>query len=264
MNSFSLAPVEDNFSTYMHKVNSFPILKTEEEQLLLKKYLTNNDITAAHQLITSHLRLVVSIAVKFRSYGLPLMDLIAEGNIGLMKAVKKFKPTKGNRLSTYAMWWIKAMIQDYILKSWSILKISSSVLQKKLFSSVAKLKEQISTSNKSGPISDANFQAISLNNKLSNDGTTEIIDTIADQSISTEEVSINKQQQHIRKKALLKALSTLNEREKKIITFRKLAEKPTTLEELSIKFQVSSERIRQIEEVALKKIKNFIGTHHNR
>ena len=258
MSNLALISNEDSFAAYMQKGNSFPILKLEEEQQLLQQYLANKDLSAAHELFTAHLRLVVSIAVKFRGYGLPLMDLIAEGNIGLMKAVKKFKPQKGTRLSTYAMWWIKAMIQDYILKSWSMLKVSSSVLQKRLFSSVAKLKEKIVSNAKNSYISDSNLQTVSLNNKLSDDGAGELADTIADQAITVEDRTIHKQQQSMRHQALNNALTTLNEREREIIAQRKLAEKPVTLDELSKRFKVSSERIRQIEEAALNKLRQQI------
>ena len=143
MSEFNLpsTSTELNLSSYMQQVKSFPMLSQEEESALVDSWIKNKDLGAAHKLVTSHLRLVVKMALKFRNYGLPLMDIISEGNIGLMKAVKKFKPEKGNRLSTYAMWWIKASIQDYIVKSWSMVKIGSGVLQKKLFSSVATFKK---------------------------------------------------------------------------------------------------------------------------
>ena len=249
--------VTDNiFPKYIAKINKFPLLTSIEENRLLRQYLVENNLTAAHKLITSHLRLVVSIAIKFRNYGLPIMDLIAEGNIGLMKAIKKFELRKGTRLSTYAMWWIKAMIQDYILRSWSMLKISAHVLQKRLFSNFAKLKEKIAYNNKN--INDVFLQTISLNNKIASDTVNELIDTIADQRINQEDKTINKQEYFLRSNALKRAFSILNEREKKILFQRKLSENPQTLDQLSKEFMVSSERIRQIENVALKKIRKYI------
>jgi RNA polymerase sigma-32 factor len=233
-------------------------LKFEEEKQLLQYYLKNNDLNSAHKLVTAHLRLVVSIAIKFRGYGLPLMDLIAEGNIGLMKAIKRFKLQKGTRLSTYAIWWIKAMIQDYILKSWSMLKINSSVLQKRLFSNVNKLKKKIFINDRNSYINNANFQTISLNNRLSNDSYAEISDIIADQNITADDFTIKKEEKAIRSNALKTALIKLSNREREIIKQRKLVEKPITLNELSKKFHVSSERIRQIEEKALNKLRHTI------
>lgn len=262
MSSSQVITTDDGFLKYIEQVNRFRILQPLEEQILLKEYLEGKSLAAAHKLVTSHLRLVVSIAMKFRNYGLPLMDLISEGNIGLMKAIKKFEPRKGTRLSTYAMWWIKAMIQEYILKSWSMLKISSNILQKKLFSNVARLKERIindvSKNNYKRYVSNSNLQTVSLNNRLSDESPTELADMIADQEINQEDRVIATQERLLRRKSLKAALRSLNSREKEILLKRRLATKAQTLGELSKKFLVSSERIRQIEEAALKKLRKYI------
>jgi RNA polymerase sigma-32 factor len=262
MSSSQVITTDDGFLKYIEQVNRFRILQPLEEQILLKEYLEGKSLAAAHKLVTSHLRLVVSIAMKFRNYGLPLMDLISEGNIGLMKAIKKFEPRKGTRLSTYAMWWIKAMIQEYILKSWSMLKISSNILQKKLFSNVARLKERIindvSKNNYKHYVSNSNLQTVSLNNRLSDESPTELADMIADQEINQEDRVIATQERLLRRKSLKAALRSLNSREKEILLKRRLATKAQTLGELSKKFLVSSERIRQIEEAALKKLRKYI------
>lgn len=250
---------ESNVAVYMQQVKRFPILSQEEESALVDSWIKDKNLEAAHKLVTSHLRLVIKMALKFRNYGLPLMDMISEGNIGLMKAVKKFKPEKGNRLSTYAIWWIKASIQDYIMKSWSMVKVSSSILQKKLFSNISKLKEKIKGEDNSeiDAIIQNSYQTVSLNERLGDNEGTEFIDTISDFSESHEESFANKQIKNNRVKILNQAISSLNEREQDIIKQRKLSETPITLDVLSNKYNVSSERIRQIEEAALKKIKNF-------
>lgn len=263
MTEFNLpsTSTELSISSYMQQVKKFPMLSQEEESNLVNSWIKNNDLKAAHKLVTSHLRLVVKMALKFRNYGLPLMDIISEGNIGLMKAVKKFKPEKGNRLSTYAMWWIKASIQDYIVKSWSMVKIGSGVLQKKLFSSVANFKRKYGSIDteveKVDSILENSYQAVSLNEKLGKEEGTEFIDTISDCTQTQEENVADMQVKNFRVNILKNAISTLNDREQDIIKQRKLSENPVTLDILSKKYNVSSERIRQIEESALKKIKSF-------
>ena len=260
---YNLSISDDNLSSYINKISQFPMLTKQEEGALLVKYLEKSDINAAHKLVTSHLRLVVSIAIKFRSYGLPIMDLVAEGNIGLMKAVKKFKQKKGTRLSTYAMWWIRAVIQDYILKYWSILKISSNVLQKKLFSSVESLKHKISShdNNKKKLYNiDNHFQTLSLNEKIEKGGITELVDIIPGSTSDQEEIIISTEEKNRKSISFQKAFQKLNSREREIITKRKLVDKPTTLEQLSSQFAISSERVRQIEEHAIKKMKKYIFT----
>jgi RNA polymerase sigma-32 factor len=250
---------ESNVAVYMQQVKKFPILSQEEENKLIHLWIKDKNLQAAHKLVTSHLRLVIKMALQFRNYGLPLMDMISEGNIGLMKAVRKFKPEKGNRLSTYAIWWIKASIQEYIIKSWSMVKVSSGILQKKLFSNISKLKDKIKEENDNeiDNIIKNSYQTVSLNERLDNDEGTEFIDTISDFSESHEESFANRQIKDNRVKILNQAINSLNDREQDIIKQRKLSETPVTLEVLSKKYNVSSERVRQIEESALKKIKNF-------
>ncbi len=252
---------ETSVIRYMQQIKQFPILSQEEEAELVETWLKKADIKAAHQLVTSHLRLVVKIALKFRSYGLPMMDVISEGNIGLMKAVKKFKPEKGNRLSTYAMWWIKACIQEYIIKSWSMLKISSGTLQKKLFSNAATLRKKISDAGfeveAQDSILESSYHVTSLNQKLGDEREDEMIDIISDNVENHEELLANSQEKNLRLGVLRDAIRRLDIREQDIIQQRKLSETPVTLDVLSKKYNISSERIRQIEEVAMQKIKNF-------
>ena len=258
----SIVP-ETAIAFYMQQIKKFPVLSQEEESKLVMDWIEKSDIKAAHKLVTSHLRLVVKIALKFCSYGLPLMDMISEGNIGLMKAVKKFRPEKGNRLSTYAMWWIKACIQDYIIKSWSMVKVSSSILQKKLFSSIENLKRKIghvdSKIEKRESIINNSCYSISLNQKLGDEGKEELIDTISDNTQSQEDLTANNQEKKLRLGILRNAISSLSDREQDIIKQRKLSETPVTLDVLSKKYNVSSERIRQIEGVAIQKVKQLVA-----
>lgn len=243
----------DNIHDYLKIISKFPILTRVEEKMYFKEYIISNNINSVHKLVTSHLRIVVSIALKYRNYGLPLFDLISEGNIGLMKAVKKFNPSKGVRLSTYAMWWIKSFIQDYIIKSWSILKISSSILQKKLFTSAVALKKKIKFFDHM-----QNFQAIAINKHI-NDSDTEVGDLIADKNSSIEENFIEKSEQKFKFENLNKAIVQLSKRERSIIISRRVNEQSITLKKLSIKYSISSERVRQIEKSALKKIRKIIS-----
>ncbi|HJK87402.1 MAG TPA: RNA polymerase factor sigma-32 [Candidatus Megaira endosymbiont of Hartmannula sinica] len=254
--------------------------------MLAMDYLQKHDMNAAHKLVASHLKLVAKIAMSYKSYGLPQLDLIQEGNIGLMQAVKKYNPSLGFRLSTYAMWWIKASIKEYILKSWSLVKIGTTTAQKKLFFSLNKVKKQISNSqSRKLNFSDykliankldvdekevremdirMNSQDSSLNVKISdntsgsNDSREEFIDLIASENISQEQIVISKEEKDIKQKMLFDAIKTLSLREQTIITKRMLSEKPVTLDILSKEFSISKERVRQIENKAFIKIKDHM------
>lgn len=276
----SLAKNDDGFNQYLREIQKFPILTPAQEYEYAVRFAKNNDKEAGKILIQSHLRLVVKIAYKFKNYGLPASDLVAEGNIGLIQALKKFEPEKGFRFSTYAMWWIRAFIQDYVLRSWSMVKIGTTSAQKKLFFNLNKIKKKLGINHSDNQISSENITKIandlnvskeevldmdsrltqsdkSLNAKI-NDEETEIGDQMSDNSPSQEEIAI-KNQEISRQKALFKkAFDQLNDREKEIILKRQLIDDPQTLEELSQSFKVSRERIRQIEENAIKKIKKFI------
>ena len=272
---------ERSLALYLQEIKKFPILTAKEEFMLAKRYKEYGDTKAAHKLVTSHLRLVAKIAMGYRGYGLPVTDLISEGNVGIMLAVKKFDPEKGFRLATYAMWWIRAQIQEYVLHSWSLVKIGTTAAQKKLFFNLRKLKNQL-TSIDSGNLSPENVREIatrldvkevevidmnnrlyggdqSLNVKVSNEADTEWQDMLVDQNEIQGEILEKKNELSYRKKIFKKALEVLNEREKEIITLRKLREKPLKLEELSAKFNISRERVRQIEEKALKKLQKEVS-----
>ena len=272
---------ERSLALYLQEIKKFPILTAEEEFMLARKYKEYGDTKAAHKLVTSHLRLVAKIAMGYRGYGLPVTDLISEGNVGIMQAVKRFDPEKGFRLATYAMWWIRAQIQEYVLHSWSLVKIGTTAAQKKLFFNLRKLKNQL-TSIDSGNLSPENVREIatrldvkevevidmnnrlyggdqSLNVKVSNEADTEWQDMLVDQNEIQGEILEKKNELSYRKKIFKKALEVLNEREKEIITLRKLREKPLKLEELSAKFNISRERVRQIEEKALKKLQKEVS-----
>jgi RNA polymerase sigma-32 factor len=265
MANFTIANTLNNdiCAKYMQQVKSFPMLSQEEELKFANDWIENKNLKSAHKLVTSHLRLVVKIAMNFRTYGLPIMDLISEGTIGLMKAVKKFQPKKGNRLSTYAMWWIKACIQEYIVKSWSMLKIGSSILQKKLFSNLNGSKEKIlnyENRNFRSTVSNSDYYVRSLNEPIGDGQNSEFIDIISDDAQNQEEILTETEEKNIKKNSLKIAIKKLNDREKDILNSRKLSEKPLTLDILSKRYNVSSERIRQIEEIAIKKIrKEMIG-----
>ncbi len=266
-----------SFLQYLNKIHKFPILTLEEEIEHSNRFKNFNDKESAKILIQSHLRLVVKIASKFRNYGLSMVDLVSEGNMGLMQALKKFEPSKGFRFSTYAMWWVRASIQEFILKSWSLVKIGTTVAQKKLFFNLNKIKKKLGeTSNKA--ISPNNLKIISqnlnvsekeviemdirlnnsdssLNQKFSEEEELEFGDTIASQEPNQEEVATYNQTKYRQENIFKKSLKVLNEREKEIIKNRHLIESPLTLEELSKLHQVSRERIRQIEESAINRIK---------
>ena len=272
---------EGNLSFYLQEIKKFPILTAEEEYMLAKRYKEHDDADAAHKLVTSHLRLVAKIAMGYRGYSLPITDLISEGNVGIMQAVKKFDPEKGFRLATYAMWWIRAQIQEYVLHNWSLVKIGTTAAQKKLFFNLRKLKNQL-VSIESGNLSPENVKEIatrlnvketevvnmdnrlytgdqSLNVQLGEEGNTEWQDMLVDDRDTQEKVFEKKDEFLYRKKMFKKAFAVLNEREKEIINLRKLSDKPLKLEDLSIKYKISRERVRQIEEKALEKIKKEIS-----
>ena len=271
---------EGNLAIYLQEIKKFPILTAEEEYMLAKRYKEHGDTEAAHKLVTSHLRLVAKIAMGYRGYGLPVTDLISEGNVGIMQAVKKFDPERGFRLATYAMWWIRAQIQEYVLHSWSLVKIGTTAAQKKLFFNLKKLKNQLNSIDQ-GNLSPENVREIanrldvkeaevqemenrlftndqSLNVNLNDDTYTELQDMIVDDKETQDIIFEKKDEYKHRKKLFEKALHILNSREKEIIQLRKLEDKPKKLEELSKKYKISRERVRQIEEKALEKLKKEI------
>ena len=272
---------EGNLSIYLHEIKKFPILTAEEEYMLAKRYKEHGDTEAAHKLVTSHLRLVAKIAMGYRGYGLPVTDLISEGNVGIMQAVKKFDPERGFRLATYAMWWIRAQIQEYVLHSWSLVKIGTTAAQKKLFFNLKKLKNQLSSID-AGSLSPENAREIasrlnvkeaevldmdnrlfsgdqSLNIQVGEEGDTEWQDMLVDSNDTQDNILANSNEFSFRKKIFEEALEVLNDREKEIITLRKLKDKPIKLEELSKKFNISRERVRQIEEKAFEKLQKQVS-----
>jgi len=272
---------EGNLAVYLQEIKKFPMLTAEEEYMLAKRYKEHGDSEAAHKLVTSHLRLVAKIAMGYRGYGLPVTDLISEGNVGIMQAVKKFDPEKGFRLATYAMWWIRAQIQEYVLHSWSLVKIGTTAAQKKLFFNLRKIKNQL-TSIDSGNLSPENVREIatrldvkegevidmenrlftsdqSLNVKLGEEHDTEWQDLIEDKQETHDRIIENKDELNYRRSLFSKAFEVLNEREKEIIKLRKLSENPFKLEDLSKKYKISRERVRQIEEKALEKLQKEIS-----
>ena len=271
---------EGGLSLYLQEIKKFPILSAQEEYTLAKKFKEDGDADAAHKLVTSHLRLVAKIAMGYRGYGLPVTDLISEGNVGILQAVKKFDPEKGFRLATYAMWWIRAQIQEYVLHSWSLVKIGTTAAQKKLFFNLRKLKNQLQ-SIESGTLSPDNVREIakrldvkevevtnmegrlftgdqSLNITPGYETDKELQDLIEDDRDTQDIIAENSNEFNYRKKLFLEALKILNPREKEIIKSRRLREKPKKLEELSITFKISRERVRQIEEKAMEKLQKEI------
>ena len=269
-----------NLSRYLSQIRKFPILEAEEEFILAKNWTEREDTDAAHKLVTSHLRLVAKIAMGYRGYGLPLGDLISEGNVGLMQAVKRFDPDKGFRLSTYAMWWIKASIQEYILRTWSLVKIGTTAAQKKLFFNLRKIKGQLQAIDE-GDLSPENVQKISerlnvserevvsmnrrlsgpdnsLNAPLAAEGGGEWQDWLVDESANQEEILGEVEELAGRRKLLANSLTGLNERERYIFVERRLTENPKTLEKLSEEYNISRERVRQIEVRAFEKVQKSI------
>ena len=271
---------EGNLARYLQEIRKFPMLAQDEEFMLAKRWKEHQDTEAAHRLVTSHLRLVAKIAMGYRGYGLPLSELISEGNVGMMQAVKRFDPDRGFRLATYAMWWIRAAIQEYILHSWSLVKMGTTAAQKKLFFNLRKLKGQLQAIEE-GDLSPENVTKIateldvpeadvvsmnrrlaspdhSLNAPLRADSEGEWQDWLVDEGESQESKLGERQELGLRRDLLVKAMNHLNERERDILTHRRLRDQPTTLEDLSQKYDISRERVRQIEVRAFEKLQKAI------
>jgi len=270
---------EGGLSAYLSQIKKFPMLAAEEEYMLAKNWRTTGNIKSAEKLVTSHLRLVAKIAMGYRGYGLPVNEMISEGNVGLMQAVKKFKPEKGFRLATYAMWWIKASIQEYIMRSWSLVKIGTTTAQKKLFFNLKKIKNQIAPKSE-GDLKDEHVaeianklavskdEVVSMNRRLSGkelslntpigEGGDEWQDWIVDKELDHELKFAQQEEIKQRKNLLIDSIKILNDREKEIIYARRLNDEPTTLENLSKKYKISRERIRQIENKAFEKLQKHM------
>ncbi len=275
----TLSP-EGSLSSYLQEIRTFPMLEANQEYMLAKAWVEHEDSESARQLITSHLRLVAKIAMGYRGYGLPVADLISEGNVGMMQAVKRFDPEKGFRLATYAMWWIRAAIQEYILRSWSLVKIGTTAAQKKLFFNLRRLKGQIEAVEE-GDLTPEHVTTIaekldvaesdvvsmnrrmsahdhSLNAPLKADAEGEWQDWLVDEEPDQETATADNEERTQRLQLLAKAMEGLNDREKHILTERRLAEPAKTLEELSQQYNVSRERVRQIEVRAFEKVQKAI------
>ncbi|MBS9722552.1 RNA polymerase sigma factor RpoH [Tianweitania sp. BSSL-BM11] len=277
----SIASGEGGLSRYLEEIRRFPMLQPQEEYMLAKRYLEHEDTKAAHKLVTSHLRLVAKIAMGYRGYGLPIGEVISEGNVGLMQAVKKFEPERGFRLATYAMWWIKASIQEYILRSWSLVKMGTTANQKRLFFNLRKVKgkiqaledgdlrpDQIAEIATKLNVSEA--EVVSMNRRLSGDASLnspirasegesgEWQDWLVDDSESQEAMLIEQDELDNRRGMLSSAMDVLNDRERRIFEARRLSEDPLTLEELSSEFDISRERVRQIEVRAFEKVQEAV------
>ena len=267
---------EGSLSSYLQAIRKFPMLEPDEEFMLAKSWREHEDSEAAHQLVTSHLRLVAKIAMGYRGYGLPVSELISEGNVGMMQAVKRFDPDRGFRLATYAMWWIRASIQEYILHSWSLVKMGTTAAQKKLFFNLRKIKGQINALEE-GDLHPDNVKEIatrlkvsetevvnmnrrlsasdhSLNAPMRIDGDGEWMDWLEDDAPSQETILAESEELESRRVLLKEAMGTLNEREQHILTERRLKDEPSTLEELSQTYDISRERVRQIEVRAFEKL----------
>ena len=271
---------ESGLSHYLEEIRRFPMLEPQEEYMLARSWREHGDREAAHKLVTSHLRLVAKIAMGYRGYGLPISEVVSEGNVGLMQAVKRFEPEKGFRLATYAMWWIKAAIQEYILRSWSLVKMGTTANQKKLFFNLRKAKSKISALEEGDmrpdqvkliakrhgvteqDVVDMNRRLggdASLNAPIRDDGDSgEWQDWLADESSDQETVLAASEESDNRRKALGEALTVLNERERRIFEARRLADDPVTLEDLAAEFGVSRERVRQIEVRAFEKVQKAV------
>jgi len=267
----------DGLSRYLQEIRKFPMLEPNQEYMLAKRYLEHDDRDAAHQLVTSHLRLVAKIAMGYRGYGLPIGEVVSEGNVGLMQAVKKFDPEKGFRLATYAMWWIKASIQEYVLRSWSLVKMGTTANQKRLFFNLRKAKSRIQALEEGDMTPDqvtqiatrlnvSEEEVISMNRRLGGDASLnapikgaegesgEWQDWLVDDSEDAERILVKQDELENRREMLQNAMGDLNEREQRIFQARRLEENPITLEELSQEFGVSRERVRQIEVRAFEKV----------
>ena len=270
---------EGGLSAYLAQIKKFPMLDAEEEYMLAKNWKTTGNLKSAEKLVTSHLRLVAKIAMGYKGYGLPVSDMISEGNIGLMQAVKKFEPEKGFRLATYAMWWIKASIQEYILKSWSLVKIGTTTAQKKLFFNLKKIKNQIAPKSEGDlrnehvseiakKLDENEKEVVSMNRRLAGkehslnatigeDGD-EWQDWLTDKGMDQELKFAQKEEMDQRKDLLKDSIKILNDREKEILYARRLNDDPITLEDLSKKYKISRERIRQIENKAFEKVQKHM------
>ncbi len=273
---------DSGLSRYLSEIRRFPMLAPEEEYMLAKRWREHGDRDAAQKLVTSHLRLVAKLAMGYRGYGLPIGEVISEGNIGLMQAVKRFEPEKGFRLATYAMWWVRASIQEYILRSWSLVKMGTTANQKKLFFNLRKAKSKISALE-DGDLRPDQVKSIAtklgvtekdvvdMNRRMSGDASLnapiraesesgEWQDWLVDESASQEAVLVDQEESSIRHGALRGALAVLNERERRIFEARRLVEEPVTLEALSDEFGISRERVRQIEVRAFEKVREAVKT----
>jgi RNA polymerase sigma-32 factor len=271
---------ESGLAHYLEEIRRFPMLEPQEEYMLAKRWREHGDRTAAHKLVTSHLRLVAKIAMGYRGYGLPISEVISEGNVGLMQAVKRFEPEKGFRLATYAMWWVKAAIQEYILRSWSLVKMGTTANQKKLFFNLRKAKSKISALEDGDMRPDQvktiakrlgvpEQDVIDMNRRLSGDASLnapiradgdsgEWQDWLVDETSSQEAQLAESEEFDNRHKALTEALTVLNDRERRIFEARRLADNPLSLEELAEEFRVSRERVRQIEVRAFEKVQKAV------
>ncbi|ACU48624.1 RNA polymerase sigma factor RpoH [Brucella microti] len=273
----SITSGDGGLTRYLEEIRRFPMLEPQEEYMLAKRYHEHADPKAAHKLVTSHLRLVAKIAMGYRGYGLPIGEVISEGNVGLMQAVKRFEPERGFRLATYAMWWIKASIQEYILRSWSLVKMGTTANQKRLFFNLRKMKSKIQALDDGDLNPDqvkqiatklnvSEDEVVSMNRRLSGDASLnaplrasegesgEWQDRLVDDSNSQEQVLIEQDELESRRSMLEQAMETLNDRERRIFEARRLAEEPMTLEDLSGEFGISRERVRQIEVRAFEKV----------
>ncbi len=270
---------ESGLARYLNEIRRFPMLEPQEEYMLAKCWREHADPDAAHKLVTSHLRLVAKIAMGYRGYGLPISEVVSEGNVGLMQAVKRFEPDKGFRLATYAMWWIRASIQEYILRSWSLVKMGTTASQKKLFFNLRKVKSQISALEEGDLKPDhvktiahrlgvAEQEVVDMNRRMSGDaslnaplreeGEGEWQDWLVDDSASQEKMLVDREETDNRLGALHNALGVLNDRERRIFEARRLADDPMTLEALSDEFDISRERVRQIEVRAFEKVQSAV------
>ncbi len=276
---------EQSLNRYLSEIKKYPVLTAEQEYMLAKRYAEHEDPEAAAQLVTSHLRLVAKIAMGYRGYGLPVSDLISEGNVGLMQGVKKFEPDRGFRLATYAMWWIKASMQEFILRSWSLVKMGTTAAQKKLFFNLRRMKKQLEAYEDTDlshedvtkiatDLGVPEQEVINMNRRMmmggdgslnvpmrnGEDGSGEWQDWLTDDRPLQDETVADAQEAEVRHDMLIEAMDALNDREKHILTERRLTEKPQTLEELSQVYEVSRERIRQIEVRAFEKLQKAMKT----
>ena len=278
-NSLPALSNEGGLSAYLDQIKKFPMLEAEEEYMLAKNWRNNGNVKSAEKLVTSHLRLVAKIAMGYKGYGLPVNEMISEGNVGLMQAVKKFEPEKGFRLATYAMWWIRASIQEYILRSWSLVKIGTTTAQKKLFFNLKKIKNQIAPQSEgdlrpehvseiSNKLDVSKDEVISMNRRLSGkelslnahvgeDGD-EWQDWLVDKELDHDLKYAHQEEMEQRKGLLKDSIKVLNDREREILHSRRLSDNPTTLEDLSKKYKISRERIRQIENKAFEKLQKHM------